>query len=310
MPIRIPNALPSAAILSNENIFVMTEDRATTQDIRPLKIAIFNVMPTKITTETQLLRLLSNTPLQVDITLVHPQSYLSTHTPLEHLKTFYKTFEQIQSEKFDGMIFTGAPVEKLDYHQVAYWDELMMLMDWSLENVFSSIHICWGAQAALYHHYGVPKYELPEKLFGVFSHHILTEHNPLLRGFDDVFYMPHSRHTEVRKEDIETVRGLEVVCESEEAGVGLAMTPDGRQIFITGHGEYDRDTLLYEYQRDVQRGAAIKIPKHYFQNDDPSLPPIVQWRAHANLFYFNWLNFVYQETPYNIDAITKIQIEK
>ena len=220
MPIRIPNALPSAAILSNENIFVMTEDRATTQDIRPLKIAIFNVMPTKITTETQLLRLLSNTPLQVDITLVHPQSYLSTHTPLEHLKTFYKTFEQIQSEKFDGMIFTGAPVEKLDYHQVAYWDELMMLMDWSLENVFSSIHICWGAQAALYHHYGVPKYELPEKLFGVFSHHILTELNPLLRGFDDVFYMPHSRHTEVRKEDIETVRGLEVVCESEEAGVG------------------------------------------------------------------------------------------
>ena len=271
MPIRIPNALPSAAILSNENIFVMTEDRATTQDIRPLKIAIFNVMPTKITTETQLLRLLSNTPLQVDITLVHPQSYLSTHTPLEHLKTFYKTFEQIQSEKFDGMIFTGAPVEKLDYHQVAYWDELMMLMDWSLENVFSSIHICWGAQAALYHHYGVPKYELPEKLFGVFSHHILTELNPLLRGFDDVFYMPHSRHTEVRKEDIETVRGLEVVCESEEAGVGLAMTPDGRQIFITGHGEYDRDTLLYEYQRDVQRGAAIKIPKHYFQNDD--FPP-------------------------------------
>lgn len=192
MPIRIPNALPSAAILSNENIFVMTEDRATTQDIRPLKIAIFNVMPTKITTETQLLRLLSNTPLQVDITLVHPQSYLSTHTPLEHLKTFYKTFEQIQSEKFDGMIFTGAPVEKLDYHQVAYWDELKMLMDWSLENVFSSIHICWGAQAALYHHYGVPKYELPEKLFGVFSHHILAEHNPLLRGFDDVFYMPHS----------------------------------------------------------------------------------------------------------------------
>ena len=179
-----------------------------------------------------------------------------------------------------------------------------------MENVFSSIHICWGAQAALYHHYGVPKYELPEKLFGVFSHHILAEHNPLLRGFDDVFYMPHSRHTEVRKEDIETVHGLEVVCESEEAGVGLAMTPDGRQIFITGHGEYDRDTLLYEYQRDVQRGAAIKIPKHYFQNDDPSLPPIVQWRAHANLFYFNWLNFVYQETPYDIDAITKIQIQK
>ena len=310
MPIRIPNALPSAAVLSSENIFVMTEDRATTQDIRPLKIAIFNVMPTKITTETQLLRLLSNSPLQVDITLVHPQSYLCSHTPLEHLKTFYKTFDQIRNEKFDGMIFTGAPVEKLDYDQVAYWDELKMLMDWSLENVFSSIHICWGAQAALYHHYCVPKYELPEKLFGVFEHRILAEHNPLLRGFDDVFYMPHSRHTEVRRADLESVPGLEIVCESEEAGVGIVMTPDNRQIFITGHGEYDRDTLAYEYKRDKDKGKSIQIPRHYFENDDPEKAPVVRWRGHANLFYFNWLNYVYQETPYDINTIPKIQLQK
>ena len=304
MPIRIPNALPSAAILSNENIFVMTEDRATTQDIRPLKIAIFNVMPTKITTETQLLRLLSNTPLQVDITLVHPQSYLSTHTPLEHLKTFYKTFEQIQSEKFDGMIFTGAPVEKLDYYQVAYWDELKMLMDWSLENVFSSIHICWGAQAGLYYHYGIPKYKRAEKLSGIYNHRVLDRKVPLVRSFNDTFLAPHSRYTEVRREDILKVPELTLLSESKEAGVYMAMARGGREFFVTGHSEYSPLTLDTEYRRDLDKGLPIEIPRNYYIDDDPEKGPLVRWRAHANLLFSNWLNyFVYQETPYNINDI-------
>ncbi|HHZ19854.1 MAG TPA: homoserine O-succinyltransferase [Firmicutes bacterium] len=304
MPIKIPNNLPAAEVLNSENIFVMDEDRAYHQDIRPLRIAILNIMPTKITTETQLLRLIGNTPLQVEPVLLHTKSYLPKHTPEEHLNAFYKTFDEVQGEKFDGMIITGAPVEHMEFNEVAYWDELKGIMDWTRHNVFSTLHICWGAQAGLYHHYGVPKYPLPEKMFGVFSHYVCKKNVKLLRGFDDIFYAPHSRHTEIRREDIEKVPELEILAESPEAGVYIVASKDGRGIYVTGHSEYDPLTLKTEYERDVARGLSIAVPKHYFPDDDPTKEPIVCWRSHANLLFANWLNYyVYQETPYDLNEI-------
>ncbi len=307
MPIRIPNALPSAAILSGENIFVMSETRAVSQDIRPLKSAIFNIMPTKLQTETQLLRMLSNTPLQVDITLLHPYTYQCGHTPLEHLETFYKTFPDIQEEKFDGLIITGAPVEQLQFDDVAYWQELESLLEWSKTHVFSTLHICWGAQAGLFHHYGVPKYQLPAKLSGIYRHKTHGENLPLFRGFDDMFYMPHSRHTEVRREDIENIPGLSIIADSDEAGVAIVLGAGGRQIFVTGHGEYDAETLGNEYQRDLKKGLLdVHVPARYYPGDDPTEKPLVRWRAHASLLFSNWLNYyVYQETPYELSSIER-----
>lgn len=305
MPICIPNALPSADILGGENIFIMPEGRAETQDIRPLRIAIFNIMPTKIETETQLLRMLSNTPLQVEITLLHPYTYQCSHTPAEHLRAFYKTFPDIQGEKFDGMIVTGAPVERMEFDDVKYWQELRQVLDWSKTNVYSTLHICWGAQAGLFHHYGVPKHPMEKKLSGVFVHRIMGKNIPLFRGFDDEFFMPHSRYTQVRRADIEKAPGLEIVAESEEAGVCIVMRRSGRQVFITGHGEYDRNTLRDEYRRDMQKGLGdVGIPAHYFQEDDPQKPPVVRWRSCASLLFSNWLNYyVYQETPFDLGKI-------
>lgn len=304
MPIRIADNLPAGDILSSENIFVMYEDRAYHQDIRPLKIAILNIMPTKITTETQLLRLLGNTPLQVEITFLRTASHLSKNTPVEHLETFYKTFDEIRDEHFDGLVITGAPVEKLPFEEVNYWEELTQIMDWSLTNVYSTMHICWGAQAGLYYHHGVPKYDLPGKMFGVFPHTKNKEHVKLLRGFDDFFYVPHSRHTEVRREDIEKVDSLEILSESDESGVYLVSSKDGRHIFATGHSEYDPLTLKSEYDRDVEKGLDIQVPKNYFPDDDPTREPQVRWRGHGNLLFLNWLNYyVYQETPYDLSLI-------
>lgn len=306
MPIKVQNNLPAIETLGSENIFVMTENRAMTQDIRPLKILILNLMPTKITTETQLLRMLGNSPLQVDISFMHTKSHISKNTSVSHLKTFYGTFDDFKNKKFDGMIITGAPVETLDFEDVDYWEELCEIMEWSKTNVTSTFHICWGAQAALYYHYGVRKAPLDKKMFGVFAHTIVPEkkHKILLRGFDDVFYAPHSRHTEILKEDILNVPELEILSESEEAGVYIITAKSERQFFITGHSEYDLETLAREYFRDVEKGMDIEVPKNYFPNDDPSREPIMNWRAHANLLYSNWLNyFVYQTTPYNIDDI-------
>lgn len=304
MPIKIPDNLPAAEILNSENIFVMPEGRAYHQDIRPLRIAILNLMPTKIVTETQLLRLIGNTPIQVDVTFLHPGTHLSKNTPEEHLLTFYKTFDDVRQEKFDGLIITGAPVENLEFEGVTYWDELKLIMEWSLHNVYSTFHICWGAQAGLYYHFGIPKYPLAEKMSGVFPHKVNVKNVMLLRGFDDVFYAPHSRHTEIRREDIEKVNGLEIVSESDEAGVYIVKTTGGRQIFVTGHSEYDPLTLKSEYDRDVGKGLDIKAPRNYFTGDDPKQAPIVRWRGHANLLYANWLNYyVYQETPYNLDEL-------
>lgn len=304
MPIRIPDNLPAAATLSNENIFIMSEQRAYTQDIRPLKVAILNLMPTKIATETQLLRLLGNTPLQVDITLLQSISHVSKNTPEAHLSAFYKTWDEIKKERFDGLIITGAPVEDLDFVDVDYWDELCQIMDWSTRHVYSTLHICWGAQAGLYYHYGVPKHHLPEKCFGVFPHQATRSYVRLLRGFDDVFYCPHSRHTEVLKEDILACAELDLVAESEEAGVNIVRALNGRQIYIFGHFEYDALTLKAEYDRDVSRGLPIKIPKNYYPEDDPDRTPQVRWRSHANLMFANWLNYyVYQETPYDLGTL-------
>ena len=304
MPININNDLPAATTLANENIFVMTEERATHQDIRPLRIAIMNLMPTKVVTETQLLRLLGNSPLQVDITLLHPASYRSKNTPKEYFLKFYNTFEEVRHQYFDGLIITGAPVEHLPFEEVAYWEELCQVMDWSRKHVFSTLHICWGAQAGLYHHYGVPKYALPEKLFGAFPHRVKSRFIPLFRGFDDVFYAPHSRHTEVRREDIERVPELNIVADSDQAGVYIAMTATGRQIFVTGHSEYDAETLKLEYDRDVAKGLRIAVPQNYFPQDDPAQPPLVRWRGHANLLFTNWLNYyLYQETPYDLNLL-------
>lgn len=299
MPIKIPDNLPAKGILNSENIFVMDEGRAYHQDIRPLRIAILNLMPTKIVTETQLLRLLGNTPLQVEITLLHPESYECRNTPQEHLTTFYTTFSQINNQKFDGLIITGAPIELLEFEEVDYWGELKEIFEWSKTHVTSTLHICWGAQAGLYYHYGIPKYQLPEKMFGVFPHKISFKNEKLLRGFDDIFYVPHSRHTELRQSDIERSENLLILSASEESGIYLIASKDGKQIFITGHSEYDPYTLKAEYDRDLNRGLDIAIPKNYFPGDDTSKKPLVRWRGHSNLLFSNWLNYyVYQETPY------------
>mgnify|MGYP000338767538 FL=1 len=304
MPIKIPNKLPAAKILNSENIFVMTEKRALHQDIRPLKIAILNLMPTKITTETQLLRLIGNTPLQVEVELLHTKTHKSKNTPEEHLLKFYKTFDDIKDQKFDGLIITGAPVETMDFEKVNYWNELTEIMEWSRHNVTSTFHICWGAQAGLYYHYNIPKYLLDKKVFGVFPHKVRKKNKKLLRGFDDMFYAPHSRYTEVRKEDIKKVPELEILADSKEAGIYIVASKDGRQIFVTGHSEYDPLTLHEEYIRDIQKGIDIDIPKNYYPDDNPSKAPIVNWRGHANLLFANWLNYyVYQTTPYDLNEI-------
>ena len=302
MPIKIPAELPAYNVLSNENIFVMNIERAIHQDIRPLKIGILNLMPIKIQAENQLLRYLSNTPLQVEITLLQTKSYIGNHTPIEHLEKFYRYIDDIKDEKFDGLIITGAPVEQMEFEEVAYWEELKNIMDWTKTHVYSTVHICWGAQAALYHHYNIPKYSLDKKLFGVYKHINNIEHDNLTRGLNDIFYAPHSRHTEVRREDIEKVDNLEILSESDEAGVFIVANKDRRQIFITGHLEYDRDTLKNEYLRDLNKGLPIEVPKHYFENDDCNTVPLVNWRESANIVFGNWLNYcVYQNTPYNID---------
>ncbi|WP_139903618.1 homoserine O-acetyltransferase MetA [Clostridium thermarum] len=299
MPIKIPNNLPAKELLNSENIFVMDEDRAYHQDIRPLKIAILNLMPIKVTTENQLLRLLGNTPLQVEITLLYQESYKSKHTPEEHLITFYSTFNEVKDKKFDGLIITGAPVEQMAFEEVDYWEELAAIMEWSKTNITSTFHICWAAQAGLYYHYNIAKYPLSEKMFGVFPHRINYRNEKLVRGFDDVFYAPHSRHTEVRKEDIAKISELLILTESEESGVHIVASKDGKQIFVMGHSEYDANSLKWEYDRDISKGLDITIPKNYFPEDDPTKAPIVNWRGHANLLFSNWLNYyVYQETPY------------
>ena len=300
MPIRIPNDLPAAGVLQQENIFVMTKDRAITQDIRPLEIVLLNLMPTKVTTETQFSRLLGNTPLQVNLELMHTTSHKSKNVSQEHLLSFYKSFDELKDRKFDGMVITGAPVEQMEFEDVDYWPELCRIMEWSKTNVHSTLHICWGAQAGLYYHYGIPKYPLPQKLFGVFPHRVEYKHPILLRGFDDVFMAPHSRHTTILREDIERVPELKIIASSEEAGIYAVFTAGGRQVFLTGHSEYDPDTLKREYERDKALGLPIAVPKNYFPNDDDTQPPLVTWRGHANLLFSNWLNyFVYQTTPYD-----------
>ena len=304
MPIKIPASLPARAALEQEKIFVMTEDRAMMQDIRPIQIAIVNLMPTKIATEIQLLRQLSNTPLQIDVTLLKAERHESKNTSSDHLKRFYTTFSKVKDRKFDGMIVTGAPVEMLDFKDVDYWSELQDIIDYSAENAFSTLFICWGAQAALYHRYGVPKYTLPKKTFGLFKHTLMAKNKKIFRGFDDEFYMPHSRHTEVRREDIEKMPQLEILAWSEEAGASIIRAKESRAIFVTGHFEYDADTLAKEYYRDIERGLDINIPVNYFPNNDPAKEPVVTWRAHAHLFFSNWLNYhVYQETPFELTAI-------
>jgi homoserine O-succinyltransferase len=304
MPIKIPDSLPAKEVLSGENIFVMDESHAFHQDIRPLRIAILNLMPTKETTETQLLRLIGNSPLQVDVVLLHPSSHTSKNTSADHLKSFYTTFDEISDRRFDGLIVTGAPVEQMEFEDVNYWEELKVIFEWSKKNVTSTMHICWAAQAGLYHHFGVRKVSLPDKCFGVFPHTLSHNNVKLLRGFDEVFHVPHSRHTDVSREDIENNPDLQILAESEEAGVYLVATHDGKQIFVTGHSEYDPFSLKWEYDRDIAKGMDIEIPKHYYPKDDPTRTPPAVWRAHANLLFANWLNYyVYQETPYDIGPI-------
>ncbi len=301
MPIKIPDHLPAVETLRQENIFVMTEKRAITQDIRPLRILLVNLMPKKIQTETQFSRLLGNTPLQIELELIVPESHTSVNTPAEHLQAFYKTFRQIKDQYYDGCVITGAPVEFLKFEEVDYWDELVAIMDWTKTHVHSTVHVCWGAQAGLYHHYGIDKHVLPEKLFGVFPHRVEYKHSILFRGFDDVFYVPHSRHTTVYREDIEKVPELRILASSEEAGVYVIFTKEGKQIFITGHSEYDPWTLREEYERDVKAGKPISVPKNYYPDNDPTKEPVVTWRGHAHLLFANWLNyFVYQTTPYDL----------
>ncbi|HIY20479.1 MAG TPA: homoserine O-succinyltransferase [Candidatus Flavonifractor merdigallinarum] len=290
--------------MEGENIFVMTEYRAIHQDMRPLKLLILNLMPTKIVTETQLLRKLSNTPLQIQVELLRTSSYLPQHTDSDHLESFYTTFDQVKDRKFDGMIITGAPVENLDFADVEYWDELCQIMEWTRTHVHSTLHVCWGAQAALYYHYKIPKYSLDKKLFGVFAHTAVKKQSPLFRGFDDVFYVPHSRHTSTRVEDVLKVPELELLAVSDEAGLFAVKSEDNRRFFITGHPEYDADTLEKEYRRDLDKGLPIDVPAHYFPGDDPNQPPVVRWRSAAQLFYTNWLNYyVYQTTPYDFKEI-------
>ena len=307
MPINIPDALPAREHLERENIFVMTEERAVHQDIRPLNIAIVNLMPTKIATETQLLRLLGNTPLQVNVDLVHTASHESKNTDPAHLDRFYTSLERIRRRRYDGMIITGAPVETIPFEEVDYWNELAAIMEYSLRNVYSTLHICWGAQAGLYHHYGVPKYPLSKKLFGVFQHRRYDNNMPLFRGFEDYFPVPHSRYTEIRAEDIAARPELDLLAASEEAGICAVSAYRGRQIFITGHLEYDTGTLAAEYRRDVAKGLDITVPRHYFPDDNPQAPPTASWRAHAHLLFTNWLNYyVYQATPYNLGELEEI----
>ena len=306
MPIKIPDSLPACATLESENIFVMTEYRAMHQDIRPLNVLILNLMPTKIVTETQILRKLSNTPLQVQVELLHTSSYQSQHTDEDHLESFYTTFDQVRGQNFDGMIITGAPVENLDFTQVDYWEELCEIMAWTKTHVHSTLHICWGAQAGLYYHYGVEKHTLPAKLFGVFDHRVLKPSSPLFRGFDDVFQAPHSRYTEVYESDIRTIPELELLSVSGDAGVYAVKSVDSHQFFVMGHPEYDPDTLAREYFRDREKGLDIHIPYHYFPDNDPSRPPIVRWRSAGQLLYTNWLNYyVYQTTPYDLRSISR-----
>ena len=304
MPIRIPNDLPAAQVMQEENIFVMKHQRATTQQIRPLEIVVLNLMPTKIVTETQLTRLLGNTPLQVNLELMHTSTHRSKNVSEEHLLTFYKSFEELKDRKFDGMVITGAPVEHMKFEDVDYWDELCQIMEWSKTHVHSTFHICWGAQAGLYYHYGIDKQPLDKKLFGVYPHTADYKRAILLRGFDDTFYVPHSRHTTVRRADIEAVPGLKILASSEEAGVYAVMNKNGHHIFITGHSEYDPRTLESEYLRDRNLGKPIFVPENYYPNDDDTKEPIVRWRGHANLLFSNWLNyFVYQTTPYDIETV-------
>ena len=304
MPIRIPNDLPAAQVMQQENIFVMKHQRATTQHIRPLEIVVLNLMPTKIVTETQLTRLLGNTPLQVNLELMHTSTHRSKNVPEDHLLTFYKTFEEIKDRKFDGMVITGAPVEHMAFEDVDYWPELCRIMEWSKTHVHSTLHICWGAQAGLYYHYGINKQPLDQKIFGVYPHQADYKRSILLRGFDDTFYVPHSRHTTVRREDIEAVPGLKILASSEEAGVYAIQNKNGHHIFITGHSEYDPRTLETEYLRDKNLGKPISVPENYYPDDDDTKEPIVRWRSHANLLFSNWLNyFVYQTTPYDIDTV-------
>lgn len=304
MPINIPDNLPAKKVLEEENIFVMTKARATRQDIRPLHIAILNLMPNKIATETQLLRLLSNTPLQVEITLLHMESHNSKNTSQNHLSSFYKYFREIKDQKFDGMIVTGAPVETLEFEEVDYWEELCQIFEWSKSNVFSTLHICWGAQAGLYYHYGIPKYPLRKKMFGVFPHSPARKNTKLLKGFDDIFWVPQSRHTEVRAGDIKKIGELEILAQSKESGVHVVVNKKRRQVFLTGHGEYDLYTLRDEYERDLAKGLGINPPKNYFPKNNGKNIPRVTWHAHANLLFANWLNFyVYQETPFDLGQL-------
>lgn len=304
MPIRIPDALPATEILEGENIFVMTEFRALHQDIRSLRVLILNLMPTKIATETQLMRKLSNTPLQIQVDLLRTKSHEATHVSAGHLETFYRTFEDIENEHYDGLIITGAPVELMEFEEVDYWEELCRIMDWSSTHVHSTLHICWGAQAGLYYHYGIQKYRLPKKASGVFEHRLLKPKSPLVRGFDDRFYAVHSRNTDVKIEDVEAVDDLEIVAVSDEVGLYIVKSVDSRRFFVFGHPEYDTDTLKLEYERDVKRGINPEIPTNYFPDDDPTRAPLNVWRSQAQLFYTNWLNYyVYQTTPYDLEKV-------
>lgn len=307
MPILVPKGLPAYKTLRDENVFVMADTRAQKQDIRPLRIAIVNLMPTKEVTETQLIRMLANTPLQVDLQLLTMDTHESTHVDQNHMETFYKTYEEIKNQRFDGMIITGAPVEFLPFEEVDYWKELAAIMDYTDDNVFSTMHICWGAQAGLYHHYGIQKYELPEKLFGVFPHWVKDKKSELTRGFDECFFAPHSRHTQIKKEDIQAVSELKILADSDEAGPHLIASRNKRKIFVQGHTEYERDTLKLEYLRDAERGLNPSVPANYFKDSDPKKRVIVRWTGHANLFFANWLNYIYQETPYDLTKLNKMK---
>ena len=306
MPLNLPDKLPAINLLKEENIFVIDNSRANAQDIRPLKIVVLNLMPLKITTETDLIRLLSNSPLQIEVSFMKLKSHTSKNTPIEHMKAFYHDFASMREERFDGMIITGAPVEHLEFEDVNYWSEITEIFDWTRTHVMSTMYICWAAQAGLYYHYGIPKYPLEKKMFGIFEHHVTEgfSHLPIFRGFDDVFYVPHSRHTEVRREDIDKCKDLQVVSESDESGVHIVMARGGREIFVTGHSEYSPYTLDGEYRRDLGKGLPIDMPKNYYRNDDSEQGPLVRWRSTANLLFSNWLNYyVYQETPYDINQI-------
>ena len=306
MPLNLPDKLPAINLLKEENIFVIDNSRANAQDIRPLKIVVLNLMPLKITTETDLIRLLSNSPLQIEVSFMKLKSHTSKNTPIEHMKAFYRDFASMREERFDGMIITGAPVEHLEFEDVNYWNEITEIFDWTRTHVTSTMYICWAAQAGLYYHYGIPKYQLDKKMFGIFEHHVTEgfSHLPIFRGFDDVFYVPHSRHTDVRREDIDKCKELQVVSESDESGVHIVMARGGREIFVTGHSEYSPYTLDGEYRRDLGKGLPIDMPKNYYRNDDPEQGPLVRWRSTANLLFCNWLNYyVYQETPYDINQI-------